>query len=73
MPNGEKSMAIGWFLIAACTHGCAVQAWERGNLAKPHMAIDAHEIQSSFRGHSYGSREAAAPGNAGQGGGCGCY
>jgi hypothetical protein len=54
--------------------GCAnVQPWERGNLAKPQMALDPYPLQSMLRAHNYGSREAAAGGNAAQGGGCGCY
>jgi hypothetical protein len=56
--------------LPACT---TVQPWERGNLAKPQMALDPHPLQSSLRAHNYGSREAAAGGNAAQGGGCGCY
>lgn len=57
-------------VLTACT---AVQPWERGNLAKPQMALDPYPLQSSLRVHNYGSREAAAGGNAAQGGGCGCY
>jgi Domain of unknown function (DUF4266) len=56
--------------LVACT---AVQPWERGNLAKPQMALDPYPLQSALRAHNYGSREAAAGGNAAQGGGCGCY
>lgn len=57
-------------MIAACAQ---VQPWERGNLAKPQMALDPYPLQSALRAHNYGSREAAAGGNAAQGGGCGCY
>lgn len=55
--------------------GCAqVAPWERGTLAKSHMALDPNPLQSSIRGHIYGSREAAASINsAGGGGGCGCF
>ncbi len=56
--------------LSACT---PVQPWERGNLAKPQMALDPYPLQSALRAHNYGSREAAAGGNAAQGGGCGCY
>jgi Domain of unknown function (DUF4266) len=56
--------------LTACS---PVQPWERGNLAKPQMALDPNPLQSSLRAHNYGSREAAAGGNAAQGGGCGCY
>jgi len=73
MNKQKRKIALGVLLIMAYLSACAVQPWERGNLAKPHMSIDANEMQSSFRGHGYGSREAATSGNAGQGGGCGCY
>ncbi|WP_428353467.1 DUF4266 domain-containing protein [Methyloprofundus sp.] len=49
-------------------------AWERGTLAKPHMALEPHPLQSANRAHHYGSREAGAASNASSGGGgCGCY
>jgi starvation-inducible outer membrane lipoprotein len=52
-------------MLTACT---TVQPWERGNLAKPQMALDPYPLQSALRAHNYGSREAAAGGNAAQGG-----
>ena len=61
-------------LALCCLCACApLQPWERGNLAKPQMALDSYPLQSALRAHNYGSREAAAGGNAAQGGGCGCY
>jgi Domain of unknown function (DUF4266) len=57
-------------LLIGCT---SVQPWERGNLAKPHMALEPNPSQTALRAHNYGSREATAGGNAAQGGGCGCY
>ena len=53
--------------------GCSVAPWERGNLAKPQMALDSHPGQTEYRGHAYGSREAATGSSVGAGGGCGCY
>jgi hypothetical protein len=63
-------------LLAACIllPGCAsVAPWERGNLAKPQMGFDRNPAQSELRSHAYSAREAAASGNTGAGGGCGCY
>jgi hypothetical protein len=58
-------------IITGCTD---VQPWQRGNLAKPEMALDPYPGQTFFREHSYGAREAAQPnGSGGTGGGCGCY
>lgn len=60
-------------LASACLPGCAVAPWERGTLAKPHMALDSSPVQSSLRSHQYGSREASSGGGGAVGGGCGCY
>lgn len=62
------------FCLIAGLSGCSpVAPWERGNLAKPHMALDPHPMQSSLRTHSYSAREAAGGGGSAEGGGCGCY
>ncbi len=66
----KLSLSAFCIWLTACT---PVQPWERGNLAKPQMALDPYPLQSALRAHNYGSREAAAGGNAAQGGGCGCY
>jgi len=66
-------MAIAFFLSLG-VEGCAqVAPWQRGNLAKQHMALEPYPMQSSFRGHIYGSREAASGISSSEGGGCGCY
>jgi hypothetical protein len=63
-------------LVAAMACGAtaceSVQPWERGDLAKPQMAIDPNPTNSMLRAHTFASREAAQGGNAGVGGGCGC-
>lgn len=54
--------------------GCApVAPWERGNLAKPHMALEPNPTLRALREHTYMSREAALGGGVAAGGGCGCY
>ncbi len=68
-----KTTVLGLLLIVTLAACAPVQPWERGNLAKPQMALDPYPLQSALRAHNYGSREAAAGGNAAQGGGCGCY
>ena len=64
----------GIFMVAL-TSGCAdVKPWERGTLAKPHMAIQPFPVSAALREHIYGSRESASGGSASAGGGgCGCY
>lgn len=60
--------------VASVACGCAeVPVWERGNLAKPHMAADPLPGQRGLNEHVYSSREAGSAGASGQGGGCGCY
>jgi hypothetical protein len=49
-----------------------VQPWERGNLAKPQMALDPYPLQTAVSQHNYSSRETASAANNAQGGGCGC-
>jgi Domain of unknown function (DUF4266) len=74
MSRPNKHRLFYLLILSICLVGCAnVQPWERGNLAKPQMALDPYPLQSALRAHNYGSREAAAGGNAAQGGGCGCY
>jgi hypothetical protein len=57
------------FFAVGCT---AVEPWERGNLAKAHMALDPNPANSAIRAHTYSSREAATGGDSAVGGGCGC-
>lgn len=70
----SKPVTTLLLLLGAIMSGCsAVQPWERGNLAKPEMSLEPNPLQTGLRMHINGSREAAAGGNAAQGGGCGCY
>ena len=61
-------LAIG---VSACE---SVKPWQRGTLAKSHMAPQPFGAQAEFREHIYGSRESAGGSTASTGGGgCGCY
>ena len=65
-----KLMVLG---LAASLSGCAqVDPWERGTLAKSHMALDPSPRISALKTHVYTSREAASGGSEATGGGCGC-
>lgn len=55
--------------LAACQ---PVQAWERGVLARPEMAIDADPLETALNNHIYFSKEASNGGHSATGGGCGC-
>lgn len=66
-------MGLTLLLAGAGLSACApVQPWERGDLAKPHMALDPDPRLSALRAHVFTSREAASGGASAQGGGCGC-
>ena len=58
------------FSCVACVH---LEPWERRNLAKPQMAIEAFPMLNEMRAHNFGSREAGSGSSASSGGGCGCY
>lgn len=77
IPMLIRKIITGIFMLTLSIglSGCvSVAAWERGNLAKPQMALDPHPLQSTVRMHNYGSREAAASTHSAEGGGgCGCY
>lgn len=63
-----------WLIPFVFLYGCTpVAPWERGNLAKPQMALNPSPMQTNLRSHQYGSREASSGGGAVVGGGCGCY
>jgi hypothetical protein len=71
-----NNVRLKWLLLAPvilCLQACEpVEPWERGNLAKPQMAMDPNPTNSAVRAHTFNAREAAQGGNAGVGGGCGC-
>jgi len=63
-------IAAPW--VAACTPLVPVQPWEKGNLAKPEMAIEGDPLDVAFMEHTYFSKEASSGGAGVGGGGCGC-
>ena len=72
---GKLLLGMVNILFAALMVSCAdVKPWERGNLAKPHMASEPFPLQAGLREHVYGAREAGS-GVVGsqEGAGCGCY
>jgi len=62
-------------LLALTTlSGCVskIAPWERGNLAKPQMALEPNRLDAEIMNHTYSSKEAATGGYGIGGGGCGC-
>lgn len=62
-------LLLSGILLTGCT---AVAPWERGDLAKPQMALDPNPTHATVRTHKFVSREAASGGDTAVGGGCGC-
>jgi hypothetical protein len=70
---GRRLLVLTLLLTGAGLGACSpVQPWERGDLAKPHMALDPDPGLRALRAHTFTSREAASGGGSAQGGGCGC-
>jgi len=60
------------FLCLSITSCESVEAWERGTLAKPEMAIESDALEATLNNHIYFSKEASNGGHSATGGGCGC-
>ena len=58
-----------FFILSGCE---SVEAWERGTLAKPEMAIETDAMEAALNNHIYFSKEASNGGHSATGGGCGC-
>lgn len=73
-----KNKAMGLLALAllpwlgACSSPGQVNAWEKGNLAKPGMAFDGDPLDQRFVQHIYTSKENSSGGQGVGGGGCGC-
>lgn len=72
----SKRIAISCILAVLCGHlfvGCAqVKPWEKGHLAKPHMAFDPDPVEARFVRHVQDSKEGTSGGYGVQISGCGC-
>jgi hypothetical protein len=70
----ERAPAALLLGLALWLGGCAAVApWERGRLARPHMALEPSPTLGALRHHIQASREAALGAASGAGPGCGCY
>lgn len=74
MKNNKQALIVLLMALGVCQSACThVEPWQRGNLAKPQMALDPNPMQSALHTHIHSSREAASGGDSAGGGGCGCY
>lgn len=58
--------------LGGCSSIGQVNAWEKGNLAKPDMTFESDPLDQRFTQHIYGSKENSSGGYGVGGGGCGC-
>lgn len=67
--------AISLALLCGAPSGCALKPpapWERGDLARPAMALQTDALEARLQQHIYASKENASGGASIRGGGCGC-
>lgn len=57
--------------LSACS-SLGVQPWEKDQLARADMALDAEKLDLALDDHIYFSKEGTSGGRAFAGGGCGC-
>lgn len=57
--------------LAGCSN-FGVKPWERGDLARPDMAVAEQALTDGLEDHTYFSKEGASGGRSFGGGGCGC-
>ena len=72
MKGFSLAVALACAALSGCTGWGHVEAWEKGNLARPAMQFDTDPLDARFTQHVYTSKEAASGGGAVGGGGCGC-
>ena len=71
----HKGTCLVLLVVAASFAACGpinVKPWEKGNLARSHMAFDPDPLETEFNRHIYASKEGASGGYGVGGGGCGC-
>ncbi len=72
-PRFGRWLAVGALLaLGGCSAWQPPQPWEKGELARPLMRMDADPLEARFSAHTYFSKEAASGGAGVGGGGCGC-
>ncbi len=58
--------------LAGCASLTPPRPWEKGDLARPEMQLDADALDAKLEQHVYSSKEAVGGGYGVGGGGCGC-
>lgn len=63
---------FGFALVLSLAACAQVDAWQKGQLAQPGMALDFEPLAAQQSQQVYLSKEGARGGDAAGGGGCGC-
>ena len=73
-PEILRTVLVSFLVMGlALASGCVTtHAWQRGDLARPEMAVDGDQDADGLRAHFLSTREGAVGGGGGGGGGCGC-
>jgi uncharacterized protein DUF4266 len=58
--------------LVGCSGFAPPRPWEKGDLARPEMQVDADPLDAKLKEHVYASKEATTGGTGVGGGGCGC-
>ena len=71
----RRAALLAVTLALGASAGCSslgVKPWQRGDLAKPEMALNCDPLTLAFDDHIYFSKEDISGGRGFAGGGCGC-
>lgn len=71
-PRGLACAVALAVLLVGCASFAPPQPWEKGDLARRDMQLDARPLEARGTEHIYQSKEAAGGGYGVGGGGCGC-
>ena len=67
------TFAVALLAVLSLSVGCMrVKPWQRATLARDDMQFDPNGQRTALQSHIQFSKEAAMPGTAAGGGGCGC-
>jgi hypothetical protein len=66
------ALVLSALALSACATIEPVNPWQKGNLARPDMALDADALESKMAEHVSVSKESHFGGTGVGGGGCGC-
>lgn len=67
-----RMMVVVLFVAFNLINCAEVQPWQKGNLARSHMAFEPDAVEQKYKQHVYFSKEGGTGGYGISAGGCGC-